>query len=105
MTTTNQSLPRARIRTGSACTLLAILAACASSSQAPGDPALQAAIASPQRAEANRARDSARHPYDTLRAFGLQPGQTVIEIAPGGGWYTEILAPYLRDRGHYVAAL
>ena len=37
--------------------------------------------------------------------FGVRPDQTVIEIAPGGGWYTEIFAPYLRERGRYVAAL
>ncbi|MDB5963638.1 MAG: Methyltransferase [Polaromonas sp.] len=61
-------------------------------------------IDGPQRSAANRARDAARHPYDTLRFFGLAPWQTVIEIAPGGGWYTEILAPYLRDHGRLYAA-
>jgi predicted methyltransferase len=62
-------------------------------------------IAGPQRSPANRARDAARHPLETLAYFSLAPGQTVIEIAPGGGWYTEILAPYLREHGHYYAAL
>jgi len=56
-------------------------------------------------ASAIRARDGARHPFETLRAFGLRPGQTVIEIAPGGGWYTDILAAYLRAEGQYAAAL
>jgi predicted methyltransferase len=65
---------------------------------------LAAVIAGTQRGEANRARDAARHPYETLRFFGLAPGQTVIEIAPGGGWYTEILAPYLREQGRLYAA-
>jgi predicted methyltransferase len=65
---------------------------------------LAAVIAGPQRTPANAARDGARHPYETLRFFGLAPGQTVIEIAPGGGWYTEILAPYLRERGRLYAA-
>ena len=65
---------------------------------------LAAAIDGPQRSAANRARDAARHPAETLRFFGLTPGQTVIEIAPGGGWYTEILAPYLRDGGKFYAA-
>ena len=65
---------------------------------------LAAVIAGAQRGEANRARDAARHPYETLRFFGLTPDQTVIEIAPGAGWYTEILAPYLRDRGRLYAA-
>ncbi len=85
----------------------ALLAACASPRpDADADGAqLAAAIASPLRSDANRARDGARHPYETLRALGVRPDQRVIEIAPGGGWYTEILAPYLRDRGQYVAAL
>ena len=65
---------------------------------------LRAVIEGPQRSAANRARDGARHPFETLRFLGLAPGQSVIEIAPGGGWYTEILAPYLRARGHYYAA-
>jgi predicted methyltransferase len=65
---------------------------------------LAAAIAGPQRSDANRARDAARHPFETLRFFGLAPKQTVIEIAPGGGWYTEILAPYLREHGKLFAA-
>lgn len=69
-----------------------------------GDPALRAAIAGAHRSEANRARDAARHPDETLRFFGLAPGQTVVEASPGGGWYTEILAPYLRDQGRLVAA-
>jgi predicted methyltransferase len=72
--------------------------------QPAADTALQAAIDGPQRSAANRARDAARHPYDTLRFFGLQPGHTVLELAPGGGWYTEILAPYLRDKGRLLAA-
>jgi predicted methyltransferase len=70
----------------------------------PVDAALMAAIAGPHRSPANRARDAARHPYETLRFFGLAPTQTVIEAAPGGGWVTEILAPYLRDSGRLYAA-
>src|SRR5687767_12913319 len=62
------------------------------------DP-LAAAIAVPTRTEANRARDKYRHPYETLTFFGVQPNHTVVEIWPGGGWYTEILAPYLRSGG------
>ena len=86
---------------------LALLAACATPTQDPDADGQQlaAAVASPLRSAANRARDGARHPFETLRAFGLRPGQTVIEIAPGGGWYTEILAPYLGAAGHYAAAL
>ncbi|KGQ18392.1 Methyltransferase precursor pretein [Lysobacter dokdonensis DS-58] len=51
------------------------------------------------------ARDQYRHPKETLSFFLLKPDQTVVEITPGGGWYTEILAPYLRENGHYVAAV
>ncbi|MFC0693424.1 class I SAM-dependent methyltransferase [Paraburkholderia humisilvae] len=65
---------------------------------------LAAAIAGPQRSDANRARDVYRHPEQTLRFFGLTDRQTVIEIAPGAGWYTEILAPYLRAHGKLYEA-
>jgi predicted methyltransferase len=66
--------------------------------------ALAAAVNGPQRSAANRTRDGARHPFETLAFFGLRPDATVIEIAPGGGWYTEILAPYLHDHGRLYAA-
>lgn len=70
---------------------------------APTD-AFTAILAGPQRSEAERARDVYRHPAQTLTFFGIKPNQTVIEISPGAGWYTEILAPYLRDSGKlYVA--
>lgn len=69
------------------------------------DSALQAAIDGAWREHANVQRDAYRHPGQTLAFFGLKPGQTVVEIMPGGGWYSEILAPYLRERGRYVAAV
>ncbi len=69
------------------------------------DAALDAALQGAWRAPANVQRDSWRHPRETLAFFGLKPDQTVIEITPGGGWYSEILAPYLRERGHYIAAV
>lgn len=68
------------------------------------DAALRAAIASTQRTPAFAARDRYRHPYETLQFFGIGPAQTVVEIWPGGGWYTEILAPYLREHGKLYAA-
>lgn len=68
------------------------------------DAALQAVIDAPHRSAAHRARDAARHPLETLAFFGLAPDQTVIEVTPGAGWYTEILAPYLRERGRLYAA-
>jgi predicted methyltransferase len=68
------------------------------------DTALQAAVASKDRTPEFAARDGARHPYDTLRFFGLRADMTVVEIWPSAGWYTEILAPYLRERGKLYAA-
>jgi predicted methyltransferase len=69
------------------------------------DAALQAAIDGSWRDRTYVARDAYRHPGQTLAFFGIAPTQTVIEITPGGGWYAEILAPYLRDRGQYIAAV
>src|SRR5690606_7509451 len=77
----------------------------AAAPEAAPDAALHAALAGDWRSEANRARDAYRHPAQTLGFFGLAPGQTVVEITPGGGWYAEILAPYLRGSGQYVAAI
>jgi predicted methyltransferase len=71
---------------------------------ARADEALSAVLASPHRSAANVARDVWRHPKETLAFFGVRPTMTVIEISPGGGWYTEILAPYLRDKGQLIVA-
>lgn len=62
-------------------------------------PTLQDAVASPVRGEKPPLRDRYRHPAETLQVFGLAPDQSVLEIAPGAGWYTDILAPYLRAHG------
>ena len=67
-------------------------------------PALKAAIAAPQRTPANVARDKYRHPAETLAFFGVKPTDHVVEIWPAGGWYTEILAPYVMAKGSYTAA-
>ena len=71
-----------------------------------GDSAIAAAIAAPTRSPANRARDAYRHPAETLAFFGVKPGDTIVELWPGGGWYTEILAPLARAGGGtlYAAA-
>ncbi len=66
---------------------------------------LDQVLAGSWRSAANRARDAYRHPKATLQFFGIRPDQTVIEITPGGGWYSEILAPLLHDNGHYIAAV
>ena len=72
----------------------------------PADPALAAAVAAPTRTPANMLRDKYRSPAATLSFFGIKPGDTVVEIWPGGGWYTEILAPYVASGGGrlYLAA-
>lgn len=66
--------------------------------------ALASAVASTHRSDANKARDRYRHPAATLAFFGVKPNHTVVEIWPGGGWYTEILAPYLKDKGKLIVA-
>lgn len=69
------------------------------------DTSLAALAAGPQRSPANVARDAYRHPVEDLGFFGIKPDSTVVEILPGGaGYWTEILAPYLRDHGRYIAA-
>ena len=66
--------------------------------------ALSAIISGEHRSGANKARDIFRHPLETLSFFGIEPHHTVVEIFPGNGWYSEILAPYLRDEGRLIAA-
>ena len=70
----------------------------APAAQAAEDKALKAAIAGAARTEANTARDAARHPYETLAFWGVKPKQTILEISPGGGYWTEILAPYQKTK-------
>ena len=68
--------------------------------------AIAAAVAAPTRTPANVERDKYRNPAETLAFFGVKPGDTVVELWPGGGWYTEILAPLAKAGGGtlYVAA-
>ena len=66
---------------------------------------LDKVLAGDHRSDANRARDKYRHPKETLQFFGFRQDMAVMEVSPGGGgWYTEVLAPALRERGSYVAA-
>jgi predicted methyltransferase len=78
----------------------------ASSAAPPIDPAadakLRAAIASGDRPAPEVARDKYRHPLETLEFFGIRDDMTVVELWPGGGWYTAILAPYLGEKGKLV---
>ncbi len=70
-------------------------------SAAPIDNAarLNAVLAGSHRTEEESARDAFRHPVETLMFFGIEPGMTVVEVSPGGGWYSQIIAPYLKTGG------
>jgi predicted methyltransferase len=77
----------------------------AAAAAAPGDAALARAIANPARTPAFVARDRYRHPAELLAFFGLNDQLCVLEIQPGGGYWTEILAPYLKAHGSYRVAI
>ncbi len=85
--------------------ITAALAISALSAPAIAAGPIDDAIAGAWRSDAAKARDQYRRPAQTLAFFGVKPGQTVVEISPGGGWYTEILAPAMKGNGKYVAAL
>ena len=68
------------------------------------DAALTQALKGSWRSPSNAARDRYRHPRETLEFFGLTPSMTVVELWPGGGWYSEILAPVLKDHGKLIEA-
>ena len=99
------------------CASLLALSACAAvppegagraeavAAQAAHETALRSVISGEHRTAEQRARDAHRRPFETLTFWGLRPGMTVVEIGPGEGWWTEILAPYARATGgRYVAA-
>jgi len=86
--------------------VLSLTGAAAANADDLPDAKLQALVAGDQRTPAFMTRDQFRHPYEVLHFFGLRDDMTVVEIWPGGaGYWTEILAPYLHDHGHYYAAL
>jgi len=85
--------------------LLALAAHAAVPVASDDDAALTKWAAAPHRSERNVVRDNARHPVEVLTFFGVRPYHTVVEILPGStGYYMEILAPYLREKGRYIAA-
>jgi predicted methyltransferase len=90
-----------------ACALAILFAAqaIATGDEAANTAALQAAIDNSARPAAERARDRYRHPLQTLQFFGIKPDMTVVEIWPGAGWYTDILAPYLKEHGKLYEAV
>ena len=65
---------------------------------------LERAVSSEERDPKNTIRDSSRHPLETLSFFGIKSDMTIIELSPGGGWYTEILANFLHEPGKLIAA-
>ena len=81
------------------------LAAPAMLAAPPADQELLNAVASPARNPSAVARDKARHPVEELTFFGLKPSMTVVELWPGGGYWTDILGPYLVPKGHYYVAV
>jgi predicted methyltransferase len=88
-------------------TALLLVSAASANPIAPSDSTvalLQKAVNGDWRSAAHKARDQYRHPIETLQFFGLKPDMTVIELQPGGGWYTEILAPVLYAHGHLLEA-
>ncbi|MBP59571.1 MAG: methyltransferase [Idiomarina sp.] len=92
---------RKLVASASVIVLASALSAC---SPAPEADSLQAAVDHESRTDKYAARDEFRNPKETLEFFELEPSMTVVEIWPGGGWYTEILAPYLADEGQLYAA-
>ncbi len=88
--------------------LLAVLLICGcatTSNRQTTTQALDTILAGTQRSEENRARDPFRHPKETLLFFGLRPETRVMEVWPEPGWYTEVIAPLVRDKGKYYAAV
>jgi predicted methyltransferase len=94
-----------RFRALFAATLVTFVASVTSSAATSPDAALVSAVGSPARSPTAVARDAARHPVEELTFFGLAPTMTVVELWPGGGYWTDILGPYLAPKGHYYIAL
>jgi predicted methyltransferase len=93
------------VLTALAAALVAAACASAQSTQQTSAETLERMIAGAQRPASDRERDAFRHPKETLLFFGLRPQMQVVEIWPEPGWYTEIIAPLVKDQGKYYAAL
>ena len=98
-------IPVVKWLAGTALALHAVICTAASVSPGSIDPALQVVIADSARTPSFEARDEVRHPAQELTFFGLKPTMTVVELWPGGGYWTEILGPYLANHGTYYVAL
>ncbi len=79
--------------------------ALAGNTPVPANPTLKQAVNGSWRTPAFVKRDKYRHPLQVLRFFGLKPDMTVVELEPAAGWWTEILAPYLKSEGHLIEAI
>lgn len=86
---------------------LAVIAGLATSVGVAGeiDAKVEAALAAEARPEADRARDRNRRPLQTLKFFGLEDDMRVLELIPGGGWYTRVLAPVLAENGQLYVSI
>ncbi len=69
------------------------------------DAKVEAALSAEGRPEADVARDKNRNPLETLKFFGMTDDMRVLELLPGGGWYTRVLAPVLAENGKLYVAL
>ena len=88
------------------CTLLLLSAGLASADDYDAVKAkLETAMASDIRTDAEKDRDRNRRPVETLEFFGLRDNMKIVELLPGGGWYTKLLVPVVRENGEYYAAL
>ena len=92
---------------GIACTALAAIAAIAAATASAGeiDAKVKAALAADIRTPAETVRDANRKPLETLKFFGLADNMHVLELVPGGGWYTKVLAPVLAENGRLAVAI
>ena len=84
--------------------IMCLLAMPAAASDLPIEARIEQSMLGNHRSAANIERNRYRHPVGTLTFLGLEDGMSVMEIWPGGGWYTEILAPVMRHHGQYIVA-
>ena len=94
-----------RLAAAATASALLVAACAATSSRQTTAAALTGILAADYRSEENRARDRYRHPKETLLFFGIRPEMSVLEVWPEPGWYTEVIAPLVRDKGKYYAAV
>ncbi|HEX4387123.1 MAG TPA: methyltransferase domain-containing protein [Steroidobacteraceae bacterium] len=94
-----------KLTAGAIAGVLLLVACAATSTRETTAQDLTNILAGSQRSEENRARDVYRHPKETLLFFGIRPEMKVLEVWPEPGWYTEVIAPLVREKGKYYAAV